>query len=519
MKRLTSIALILALIVVVAAAIYIYHYLQIVHKDNAIALNMLNDKILLYDGNIRYMLKNKSTYESAFAFNKTYIQMYPVLLNLTNPYANMSLALSINNFSDSNSIAFAGLLQNLSKPDAYSNMYAYNPQYRNEELYALYGIGFFTAANITPVYMHNKVILINQSAMALLGINEKAPLIQTEYELKYAGDDILFIAYSLSNLFNQGFFNSSKSDAISQYNIGLATVLINGPGSAAISETSALSGNYYDMSSIAQISNGWISLMGDDGSAAMYLKNTTAMRKMLYVTSLSQYIGYGWSEMFYNKSISPNIELMYYFNGTTFLNLGNLNPANSNVSIYIDGNDARYIRYYNNFLIYNKSLNIGYHNISVVINNTPMHALLYVSAIIPTSFYVNGQEGVLSFRLVNNKNSSLTVSNISIACGISPAPKIAPGAMARLIYDENATLINGCGSMRLANATYSRFNGYANYTTYNLNISPSYVINRNDYVTLYYDVSRSSLNALQIYTVKMDTNHGMASGIIIARSM
>ena len=534
---------IIALIVVCAVAAYLFLSWSAgkTAHDNSLALASLNSKILLYGTNVRYLLSNSSTFYSALgpnaASNASYTSLYNDLTGISNPYGNLSAALSVGAIA--NQSENTGINNTvLSEMFAQSNdWYVYSPYVRSKELEELFNLGYFMKEGSSLprnlfTFLSPNNAYINPTAEKQLGIPENVSPLQSMYELKLTGLDILSVAYVLAGMFKTGFFGSELTNITTTPTIGVG--LNSGQYGADVpdvSETGLLNGNYYDLSSVAQMGTGWLTLISSmSGSYGLpHAKNATFLHSMFYKIALVQYLGYELSQIFYNVSIAPNIDFSYYANNTLALNLGNLNLTNPSITLYIDNNKTQFTRYYNNLISYNTHLGLGNHSISVKLDNTTLSAVVYVVPVLPSVILAGNLQ--LSFH--DDGYPTLNISNISVECGIHPSPVILPEDKADILYNQSLqNLSTNCQSIRIINGTYFKFNKYtpehdnytginytvANYTPYPITQLNNFSLKGHDYVALNFSALNVTIGTLTYYTVTFDTNYGSGRSIIVTKA-
>ncbi len=520
------------IVIIVYAAISLYSSYQI-STDNKMALNSLNTKIHAYGGNLRYMLANKSAFYSAITTNTSptnysYLQIettYQGLVAMSNTQQNITSVLTLAKLASRNgsiqSQINSSSLQGVNKAD----WYTYNPLVRLIELTAFDSLHIFAGTAITSQ---------NQQEI----IPEKVSPLQSTYELQGMVINLFYISQVLVSLFHNNYFGSlpSKNQTTTSNDLGIGLALPPPRIGSTITFTTMLNGNFYDSLSLGSLANDWL--------ASIYsinviehgfprINNNTATHNLFYRLALTEYASYFWTAMFYNKTISPNLDFFGYTNNTSILNLGNINLTNPQITLYIDGNQTTFTRYYNYLVVYNKHLSMGAHELTVVIGNQTLSSTTFISPTIPTSVLLSGTyqnhtyEGVLSFNIHNPYPSPLNITNLSIVGTINPPPSITPSNLSDLIY--NASITNTI-TPTLQSVTYSKFNFYqneynnytnsnytiANYTRYRLPISSQYKINKtNDYLHFNYTVSFNlTAGSVQVYTITFDTNHGKMHAIV-----
>ena len=486
-------------IIIIGILISYYSSYQIT-SDNKLALASLNNKIQVYGGNLRYMLANQSAYNSALAgtntlpTKSTYIQaegMYKSLVRMSNPQPNISSAFTFGTAALQQPIqqsslggSIIGLTNQQSKPNNPTNQelsevdwYNYNPLIRTVELSAFYSLGLLGAAGSNlPDY--NNMFLTHQQMI----IPQKVSPLQSIYELNGYGLDILLISQELASVFHSNYLGNIPTNytIVPTNNLGVGIgVVMDAVGT--YTTTTLLNGSFYDLVSGSQLSNGWIvlstTLQSIKGEGFPEINNRTYTNNLFYTFSLGQYATYYISEIFYNKTIEPNIDFFGYLNNTIIINLGNLNLTDPQITLYIDGNLTNYIRHYNYLIVYNKHLSIGYHKIGIMIGNMPLAASVYVSPTILSSpilahaTYQNGNytdNSSLVFRIPNPYPLPLNVTNLSVIGGVNPEPSITPTNISEFTYNWSSSYTT---TPILVNATYSKFVKYLelhnNYTDTN----------------------------------------------------
>ena len=477
------------------------------------------------------MLANKTAYNDALAgantlpINSTYLQaegMYKSLVMMSDSQSNISSiftfgAAELEQPAQQSSLggSFLGSTaqqttlntptsQELSQFDWYN----YNPFIRSVELTAFYSLGFQEGAGSNlPDY--NNLFLEHQSMI----IPQKVSPLQSIYELNGYGLDILLIAQELVSVFNNNYLGSTPSNhtIVLADNLGTGMGILAG-GGGTYATTTMLNGSFYDLVSGSQFSNGWIAIstavQSVRGEGFPGINNNTYTNNLFYTFSLGQYSTYYISEIFYNRTIEPNIDFFGYLNNTIILNLGNLNLTNPQIALYIDSNRTVYVRHYNYLIVYDNHLNAGYHRIAVTISNMTLSANVYISPIMLSSpllshsSYQNGNytnNGSLAFGISNPYQSPLNITNLSVSGGASPEPSIIPTNISAFTYNWSSSYT---AAPVLINATYSKIvkyiklhNNYtntnytqANYTAFNVSANTPYSINGLDFVTVHYSV-------------------------------
>jgi len=513
---------ILVLIVVIAAGLsYAYINMNSTNSGNSAALSSLNERITAYGSNFRYMLhhnvsgvsQNLSAYVN---MSNTQPSIYGAVKSLYKKYTGLS---QINS----------------------TNWNMQNPSVRYIVLNASYTLGLFGGMNLTDIEAHNIVP------------SDITPL-QLFFSLGITGNAIYLVAQNLIWLYNNMYFNALSTRTINgssfEQNVPVNDL---GVGIAVIPElpslvhpeavTSELNVTFYDSLSL-DFSPSWLELMysiyGIDGLGFPLINNSTATGRLAYVLATAEYSGYYASEMLYNRTISPGINFIGYLNNTLMLDMGNLNLNNTNISIYIDGNQTSYNRYYNLVLVYNKHLGVGEHTIRAVVNGISMADGLYVSPVLPTDIVLlepastpSNKTNVtadLSFSIYNPYPTNMVVSNISVVSGLVEKPVISSPNISTAIFNwtgyKSTTPV-------LYNVSYSKFNFLShtydnhtgkelftpNFTAYAIPINASYQIGRNDGITLNYTVSSfpNTIDTMAYYTVTFDTNYGKARSVIAVK--
>ncbi len=540
---------IIVILVICAAAAYLFLTWPAAKtaQDNSLALASLNSKILLYGSNVRYLLMNSSAFYSALGSdavsNASYTSLYNGLVGISGPYGNISDALSVSAIA--NQQGYTGI-QDTALSDMLaqgSDWYAYSNYARAIELEELLNIGYFGRAgsNLFSSYVllesnNNKPdgdAAINRTVERQLGIPENTTPLQSVYELKLSGLGVLSGAEALASLYKTGIFKGElvAITTTPQPGVGLDTGQYTGLA-PLLSETGPLNGNYFDLSSPAQMSTGVLSLMGDAaGPYGLPRENASSLNRMFYKLALVQYLGYELSQIFYNVSITPNIDLSYYANNTLLLNLGNLNLASPSITLYVDNNKTQFTRYYNDLISYNTHLGLGNHNISVNVGNTTLSGAVYVSPALPlTSALTSKGNMLLSFH--DYGYPALNISNVSVKCALHPIPVIVPWDKASILYNQSLQSMPGCQGIRIINATYYQFTRYiarhdnytglnyttANYSSHSLAQLNNFSLVGYDYVTLDFSVPNAPIGTLVYYTVAFDTNYGPGRGMILAKA-
>ena len=551
-------------IIIVGILLSYYSSYQL-NSDNKLALASLNNKIQTYGGNLRYMLANQSAYNDALAStntiptNFTYMLaegMYKSLVIMSHPQSNIYNALSFSNTtlpqsaqqfsSGENSTSLANRRSehnNLINQENKFNWYTYNPLLRDIELSTLYSLCFYDCSSYSNLPNYNKIFLDHQQMI----IPQRVSPLQSIYELSGYGLYILLLSEELGSVYHYIFLPSQSHLRNGQLNYTALPVKDLGVGLGALvpqgdlSTTTFLNGSFYDLISYSQLSNNWIvdntDFISSKGESFPNPNNKTYMNNLLYTFALGQYLTYYTSEIFYNKTITPNIDFFDYFNNIIIINLGNLNLTDPQITLKIDSNLTNYTRHYNYLIVYNKHLSIGYHKIGVTIGNMTLASKVYISPVMLSTPYLssiyqnngnfnyNSSLSSLTFSIPNPYAFPLNITNFSITGGVTPEPLITPTNISEFTYNWSSS---HTATPVLVNATYSKFvkytiihNNYdginhtkANYTTYEIPLNTSYRINSNDFVTLDYSVPKCTPGNYRYYTVKFDTNYGKAHIIL-----
>lgn len=514
---------ILVLIVVIVAGLsYAYINMNSTNSGNIAALSSLNERITAYGSNFRYMLHHNVSGVpqnlSAFVnMSNTQPSIYSAVKSLYKRYTGL--------FSQINS----------------TNWNMQNPSVRYILLNTSYTLGLFSGMNLTDVEAHN-IVPSNITPLQLL------------FSLGITENDIYLIAVNLVWLYNNMYFNAlstrtingssfERNVPVNDLGVGIAVI----PGGPAFvhpgAVTSELNGTLYGSLSL-DFAPRWLELMYSirsiDGLGFPLINNSTATGRLTYVLATTDYFGYYASEMMYNRTISPEINFIGYLNNTLMLDMGNLNLNNTNISIYIDGNQTSYKRYYNLVLVYNRHLGVGEHTVKAVVNGVSMADGLYISPVLPTDLVLLEPESTpsnktnvtadLSFSIYNPYPTNMVVSNISVVSGLVERPVISSPNISTTIFNwtgyQSSTPV-------LYNVSYSKFsflshsyNNYTgkelftpNFTTYAIPINSSYQIGRNDGIILNYTVSSfpNAIGTLAYYTVTFDTNYGKARSVIAVK--
>ncbi len=511
---------IISIFVIIAVTILLINYK--VSTDNAMALQQLNQKISNYGTNIRYLLSNKSSF-----VNTTNIGEYEnVSLGSNNqssigdilPLANLNYA-QINNFTNA--------LNNY-------DWYVSSPIIRGILINELFVYGLPV---INPYQTNKTDIFFPQHYQLLVPV--QASNLESLYELKGVGSFIFLNGVSLAKLSGQNAFsiiNPYNGPNISTTGFTISMIPVSGLFFSNTGLTSILNkSNFYDDISLSQLGNGWISLVFAIDDSYGKVINATVMRNLFYSIAIQDYFGYLNSEILYNTTISPNIDFVGYQNNTLIINLGNLNLSNPKVKLYIDGNATNYTRYWNFLLIKNKHLGIGWHEISVTINNLTVSQNIYNSPALVTNQSLN-TSGYLSFYIYNPYQSNLTIYNITVVRGLTQKLNLSP-TLSNIILETNST---NHPNLLFYNATYYKFNFYkeqfysrcpnnltncsaivGNYTPYKIHNS-SLVLAPKDYVVFRYKMSQQqniSIMSLYYFTVKYNTNYGYGAGVLPVKAV
>ena len=483
-------------------------------------LTYLNGRILAYGSNLRYMLANRSAYYAAFGNQSASVALYANLTEMANDSQSLSSALKFIGASSS------------SANNTY--LYFYNPLVRIKELNTLSTTGFviFNTSNHAAVTTQN----LSKYSSQLL-VPENVSDLQSLFELKGYGINTLLVASTLESLFKIGYFNgfgilgsSSGNATISKLpsetnpDMSLALLPSDPQMMGTIALTTILNGSIYDSVSGAGVQSSWIVLgeVTSLGSGFKGVNNATYLNKLFYKLSLDQYATYEMAQMLYNRSIGPNIDFFGYINDTALINLGNMNPADQHVSLYIDGNQVNYTRYYNYLIVYNEKLGVGYHTVKAVIDNSTLSANAYIEpAALPEDIlvnqYFNSPSSYLTFTIRNIFSAPLNITNVSVTRGI--ASSFYSGTDIGSFKFINITQMANTTPLKLINATYSSFNYIkvtngqitANSTTYGISGTEYNIRKDGDAVTLYYNLGNECpAEQDRTYTLTFDTNYGSA---------
>ncbi len=544
------------IIIIVAGVSLSYYSNYYITSHNELALISLNNEIRMYGSNLRYMLANQSEYNSTIYIEGTRDSLvdwngeilYKTLVSMSNPQSDISSMPMFVNFSSDRSFSTVPT-SGIDRFNFYRNIFMDKPILSGLSNQGIVNPGVVIVAtgsnlpNYTNMSIEKEQIIVPKNTSTLRAM----------YSLSSAGiNDFLVedIFLSAVHNYNNLIFVQSQADSnnITANNSGIGIGFVAGSDMTPVATTTLLNGSFYDIASFSQVSNNYV---GDyiksgflKGKGFQGIDNRTYLNNLFYMLSLNQYVSFFTSEIFYNKTIEPNIDFFGYLNNTSIINLGNLNLNNPNITVYIDGNISNYKRYYNYLVVYNKHLNIGYHKIKVVIDNRSLSAGVYVSPVLPIgSFSIennylllepaknynsryensscNSKCFVLSLNILNTYSKPLVVENISIAGGVNPVPSITPANISEFTYNWSA---NYTQAPNLIDVNYSRLikethlrNNYTdiNYTTYNIPESASYEISRNDFITLHYLIFSCSVEE-EYYTLTFDTNYGKVHSIISA---
>ena len=551
------------IIIVIAGVSLSYYSNYYIASHNELALRSLNNKILMYGGSLRYILANQSEYNSTFfgknksLNNQSYVHaviLYKTLVSMSKPQSNISSMAMFDNFSSNGSLSTVSVSE-IDKFNFYRNTFM-----NSLVLSSLWNLGVLmsTRGSNLPNYTYtdyNNINLENEKSI----VPSKISTLRAMYTLSGAGINDLLASYIIVNTYSK--YNnlvfvpmSTANTNVTANNTGISIGFVAGGDATPVVTTTLLNGSFYDIASFSQVSNDNIETYIKSGflkgKGFQGIDNETYLNNLFYMQSLNQYVSFFISEIFYNKTIEPNIDFFGYLNNTSIINLGNLNLNNPNITVYIDGNLSSYERYYNYLVVYNKHLSIGYHKIKVVVENSSLSAVIYISPILPNdgflskSFYqvvepiaeynssynyssCNSKCFVLSLNILNTYSKPLVVENISIVGGVNPVPSVIPANISEFTYNWSA---NYTQAPNLIDVNYSKFiketqlhNNYtdinyikANYTTYNIPENASYEISRNDFITLHYLILSCSSGQVKYYTLKFDTNYGKVHSIISA---
>ncbi len=521
----------IAVLVIIILGIIAYSYSTYkTNSDNAIALSSLNQKITSYGANLRYVFGNNSAYQDVFNYSQN---GYFANLTKTQP----SIYSAISSFSSQSS------QYNISNANS-SDWYTQYPLLSQIVLNATNVLGLFSGTTLAEVERYNIV----PSGLSSL---------QLAFSLELSGKSVIYFANVLMLLYKGNYFYplSAKSINSSHYariipvnnlGVGIATIPVGGAFSSPGSVTTELNGTFYNDLSASDLSTSWLKLIyelhGFYGEGFPQINNSTAMNKLAYMIATSNYFGYYASEMLYNRTIYPEVTFIGYLNNTIMLDLGNIAPNDTNVSVYIDGNNTAYKKYYD-IVVANRHLGVGEHSINLVIDGTSATYGFYVSPVLPSSPDImivnsgNNQTGStntitadLSFYINNPYASNMIISNISVISGFAPEPSVQmPGNPAVMLN------VTGYASPTpvLSNVSYSKLNFitpyYDNYTkaemftpnvtTHAIPVNSVYNIGRNDSLLFNYTVSSLPyvIGMQTYYTVTFNTNYGKAKSIILVK--
>jgi hypothetical protein len=543
------------IIIIVAGVSLSYYSNYYITSHNELALRFLNNEIRMYGSNLRYMLANQSEYNNTIYGKGTYLSLaywngsilYKTLVSMSNSQSNIS---SMPIF-DSSGASLTVPTHGINRFDFYKDTFMDKPILSElSNLGELDNPGVVIVAtgsnlpNYTSMFLENEHIIVPKNTSTLRAM--------------YTLSGVEIDEFLVVDIFYNFVLRQTNSNSItvnnSAINSGIGIGFVAGSDKNPVATTTLLNGSFYDIASLSQESNNYIveRYMKSGffkGRGFSGIDNATYLNNLFYMLSLNQYMSFFTSEIFYNKTIEPNIDFFGYLNNTSIINLGNLNLNNPNITVYIDGNLSNYKRYYNYLIVYNKHLSIGYHKIKVVIGNSSLSALVYISPTLPiVSFsgdshyqvvepieeYNNSSHNysscnnkcfVLSLNILNSYSTPLVVENVSITGGVNPMPSVTPTNISKFTYNWSA---NYTKMPILIDVNYSRFkemylhNNYtdinytkANYTTYNIPKNTSYEINRNDFLTLNYLIF-SCIAEEKYYTLTFNTNYGEVHSIISA---
>ncbi len=488
-------------------------------------LTYLNGRILAYGSNLRYMLANRSAYYAAFGNQSASVALYANLTEMANDSQSLSSALK-----------FIGV-----SPASANNtyLYLYSPSVRAKELNTLSTIGFviFNTSNHTAVTTQN----LSKYSSQLL-VPENVSDLQSLFELKGYALNVPLSTDTLRSLLESRYFNGLSGLDISSGNVtisklpseanpGMSLAMLPFPpimiGTIAL--TTILNGSIYDSVSGAGVPSSWIALgeVTSLGSGFKGANNATYLSELFYKLSLNQYVYYEMAQMLYNRSIGPNIDSFGYINDTALVNLGNMNLTDPHVSLYIDGNQVNYSRYYNYLIVYNEKLGVGYHTVKAVVDNSTLSANVYIDpATLPGGILVYqnyGTSSYLTFTISDVFSTPLNIANVSVTRGI--ASSFYSGTDIGSFKFLNITQMANTTPLKLINATYSSFNYIkvtngqitANSTTYRISGTEYNIRKDGDAVTLYYNLgNKCPAEQDRTYTLTFDTNYGSARYLLFA---
>lgn len=476
------------LLMIIVIASLVSNYITV--QSNKVALKELNQKIYKYGGNIRYLLSNSTLFYQSlnatpskiFQYQQNYSQLYGILYN---PSTNQTSIAELFNspFSKSNS--------NISQSVNQLNWGNENPIIRVTILSA---INFSLLIPIVNATSNNQKLLVPKQVTDL----------EDMYQIQTAGYSILYIAVALGRIFESHIF-SGVSNLRPSYGVG--TIYSGGNFGATGSVTNLLkSGDYYDFG-ISQFSNNWLSLVFAVGNPFQNINTSRiSIRSIFYLFSTTQYESYLFSQIFYNHTISPNIDFIGYSSNTLIINLGNMNlTTNYPITTYVDGNKINYTSYYN-FLLSNIYLRVGLHKINVSIGNTMLNQVLYISPLEINSPMILPHNGSLVMSLNNPYYNNLSISNITISSNPSsfdyvdasfhPSPTATPQFSAYVKYNITKDAYNDTIRTPI----------YSNKTL--LSQASAYNLQKNKTFDLFFNTNNCTIGESRLYFFSADTNYG-----------
>ena len=395
--------------------VYIIYSVVSTQLSNNYALNQLNQRIENYGGNLRYLLSNKTTFFSALNVSSETYDAYGDPVGVRQSSTNDTLMLTyggLYNISHTSSTLswffnFNGSTQ--SKFGMY-NWGGYNPMIRGAVLVTVDYLGI-------PV--------INQVTGRLLVPTASSDL-GSFYQLQAWASSILSTTVSLVALYQDNLFNvvrskcphyspqnSTVSEELLCYSklprssVGSAMAVIGPEGVGTWAGTGILNTTLPAALS-PNLEDGWLNL-------ALAVGNVRINQTEAYAMVLPEYSSDFASEMFYNKTIHPNINFIGYSSNELVVDLGNIElNSSAAIRLYVDGNQTDYSRYYN-FVESNIPLGIGLHRISATIGNVSLNQNLYVSpAVMEPMGETLNTNGTLTFELNNQYLMQAAYRNYSV---------------------------------------------------------------------------------------------------------
>ncbi|MEM0200790.1 MAG: hypothetical protein QXD23_00065 [Candidatus Micrarchaeaceae archaeon] len=441
-RKIYVILVTLAFIIILLVLFYSLNFY--VKIQNVSTLKLLNNNITKYNQNLNIILNDYPNFISNESINSTSLN---IVKNLESDQNN------INNIFTNN----ASLLWN--ETELNNNFLNYGfLEYNLIKQFSNYGY------QITSNNTQNSTVITNEYDSVLF--------------LSYINKEILF-QKTLYNVANVSFFKYQNISNIktNPYYYGVNTYLFSNENYTNIfyNNKSYLENNDYILKLFNKLLNENPVLIRNIYSN--YKTRNQTFEKLFYIASLVQYYNYAISSFMYNQSTPPNITYLQYNDGFTIINLGNINPNDNKLSVYIDNVLVNYYKYYNFIVIPNFYIQAGLHNITIKISdqNITEKNQFYISPYlkINSGIYESNENNmsILNVLISNPTNRTIVIDNLYLL-----VPKInTSGFYEQNIENQNSSIFWLAPNMNvsLIYKLYGNVYNNANYL-YELNMNTSY---------------------------------------------